>query len=121
MSTGFVADETPPPSPTDLEAAATDGGVALTWSAVADLESGLRQFVVERDGRAIGRVPESPSDPEGRPLFQGLSYHDTPEPTPPALRFVDPAPPADRPASYRVIAVNGAGLESSPSAPAAGP
>ena len=32
----------------------------ITWDAEADLESGIQQFIIERDGVEIGRVPEKP-------------------------------------------------------------
>jgi len=46
-----IPDETPPPAPANLE---IDGNV-LTWTAEADLESGLAHFIIERDGRHLGR------------------------------------------------------------------
>ena len=86
-------------------------GVALEWSAEADLESGIRQFVVYRDRAVIARIPEKPDDRNGFAQYQGLSYHDTPRPNPPALRFVDTGAPTDRRPSYAVSMVNGSGLE----------
>ena len=37
-------------------------------------------------------MPEKPVGKFGRPLFQSLSYHDTPEKPLPAMRFVDTSP-----------------------------
>jgi hypothetical protein len=37
-----------------------DGGVEITWSAEADFESGIRGFVVLRDGQELANVPEKP-------------------------------------------------------------
>ncbi len=119
VRTGNVSDATPPPAPARVVAApGTDGGVVLTWDAAADLESGLSQFVVERDGQVIGRVPERPLGKFGRPKFQVLSYHDTPEAPVPVPRFVDTTAGAKVGAGYRVIAINGVGTASAPSAPA---
>jgi len=116
VKTGAVSDASPPPAPTGVKTTpAADRGLELTWDVQADLESGLRQFIIRRDGREIGRVPTQPAGKFGRPLFQVMSYHDTPERPLPVLRFVDPSPEPDAPAEYRVIAVNGAGLESEPS------
>jgi hypothetical protein len=92
-----------------------DSGVRIAWDARSDLESGLRQFVVLRDGEPIGRVPESPNGRFGRPLFQSVSYHDTPERPLPAMTFLDRDAPAEKAPEYRVVAVNGVGLESKPS------
>jgi hypothetical protein len=59
---------------------------------------------------SIGRVPETPKNPFGRPLFQGMSYGDTPTQPLAAMRFVDKgAKPGSK---YEIIAVNGVGLES---------
>lgn len=111
VRTGWVGDDTPPPAPT---AVVLRGG-ELTWDAEADLESGLLGFVVEADGREIGRVPPKPAGKFGRPLFQAMSYHDTPEKPLPAMRFALPEGVAGE---IRVTALNGAGLASGPSAPA---
>ncbi|MEI6357692.1 MAG: hypothetical protein WCP53_11425, partial [Verrucomicrobiota bacterium] len=59
----------------------------------------------------IARIPEKPDDRNGFAQYQGLSYHDTPRPDPPALRFVDTGAPTDRRSSYAVSIVNGSGLE----------
>lgn len=115
VRTGAVGDRTAPPAPTGVRVATTGHQVTITWDAAADLESGLRQFVIRRDGREFGRVPEKPVGMFGRPLFQTMSYHDTPERPWPALRFVHEGAGPAKGAEYRVIAVNGVGMESEPS------
>lgn len=116
VKTGAVSDTTPPPAPFRVQATARAGqGVEITWDAHADLESGLRAFVVERDGKALARVPERPVGHFGRPLFQAMSYHDTPEAPLPAMHFIDARAGAGEQHVYRVIAVNGVGLKSKPS------
>ena len=110
VKTGATSDATPPPAPFRVATKATDAGVEITWDAHADRESGLRQFIVKKDGVSIGRVPETPKNPFGRPLFQGMSYGDTPTQPLAAMRFVDKgAKPGSK---YEIIAVNGVGLES---------
>jgi hypothetical protein len=110
VKTGATSDSTPPPAPFRVATKATDAGVEITWDAHADRESGLRQFIVKKDGVSIGRVPETPKNPFGRPLFQGMSYGDTPTQPLAAMRFVDKgAKPGSK---YEIIAVNGVGLES---------
>ena len=47
-----------------------------------------------------------------------MSYHDTPEPGFPAMRYLDRSAGAEK-HEYRVVAVNGAELRSEPSKPAA--
>jgi hypothetical protein len=115
VRTGGGEDATPPLSPTNLKVVTSpDGTATLSWEAAADLESGLRQFVILRDGREIGRIPETPSGRLGRPLFQGLSYHDTPVAPTPAMSFVVAKPSGG---AYQVKSINSVGLESPPSAP----
>ncbi len=110
-----VVDTTPPAAPTSLRVA----GNELTWETEADLESGLARFIIERDGRFLANVPEQATNPFGRPLFQNLQYSDTP--TQPLIqpRYIDGTADPDNQYSYRVIAVNTAGLLSLPSATAA--
>lgn len=103
-----IPDITPPPAPTDLRV----NGNALSWSAEADLESGLAGFIIERDGREIAKLPEQPRNPFGRPVFQGLQYSDTPAFPLVPMTFVDTQAEPGTNHVYRVIAVNTAGLRS---------
>lgn len=113
VKTGATRDTTPPPAPFNVKLTVkTDQTAELTWEAEADFESGLGGFVIQRDGRELAKLPEQPSVRFGRPLFQTMSFHDTPEAPLPEMRFVDRAPAGRH--VYRVIAVNGAGLRSSP-------
>jgi pimeloyl-ACP methyl ester carboxylesterase len=103
-----IPDRTPPPAPTDLKL----NGNVLTWNAEADLESGLAHFIIQRDGKTIATVPETPKNRFGRPIFQGLQYSDTPAAPLVPMSFKDTnAKPSAR-SNYRVIAVNTAGLRS---------
>ena len=101
-----MADTTPPPAPYEVQLR----GGELTWRVRADLESGLRGFLIERDGKPLASLPAKLDE---RTVFQGITFHDTPKDPPPALSFTDPAPTLG--ARYRVIAVNTAGLKSTPS------
>lgn len=103
-----ILDTTPPPAPTQLK---VEGNI-LTWRAEADLESGISHFIIERNGEPITTVPENPTNRFGRPLFQGLQYSDTPEAPLVKMRFVDPEGNAPGKRTYRVRAVNTAGLKS---------
>lgn len=109
-----VTDATPPPAPTNLRIE----GNRLTWDAAADLESGLAQFVIERDGELLAKVPEAPKNPFGRPLFQNLQYSDTPTYPLAPMQFTDTKAEPGKRHTYRVTAVNTAGLKSAPSAEA---
>lgn len=115
VKTGAVSDSTPPRSPEGVAASRSGGMVTLTWEARADFESGLSGFVIERDGKRIATIPKEPVGRFGRPLFQAMSYHDTPEAPVPEMRFEDRDAGANEAHQYRVVAINGVGLESSPS------
>lgn len=110
VKTGTVADTTPPPAPAKVEVDRQTG--QITWTAAIDFESGLQAFIVERDGEVIGRVPKKPKQRYGRPLFQGMSYGDTPELPLLEFQFSDQTASKGNQHQYRVIAVNSAGLQS---------
>ncbi|MCB1277386.1 hypothetical protein [Prosthecobacter sp.] len=103
-----IPDTTPPPAPTNVVV----NGNELTWKAEADLESGIAHFIIERDGKQIGTVPEQAKNPFGRPIFQGLQYSDTPTNPLVEMRFTDKEATAGEKHAYRVIAVNTTGLKS---------
>jgi hypothetical protein len=118
VRTGVTNDTTPPEAPTRVTVSQqSDGTTVVTWDAVADFESGLRAFIIERDGQFLAQMPEKPVGRYGRPLFQTMSYHDTPEAPLPAMRFVDTTAASDATHKYRVIAVNGVELESASAGP----
>ena len=115
---GAVGDSTPPPSPTHVVAKTADTGIEITWDAEADFESGILQFEIERDGAEIGKLPAVPKGSFGRPLFQRMSFHDTPEAPLPAMKFVDSSAKAGEKHTYRIATINGVGLKSEFSKPA---
>lgn len=103
-----IADQTPPPAPTNLQV----NGNQLTWEATADLESGLAHFIIERDGKQLAVFPEGLKNSFGRPIFQGLQYSDTPVQPLQKMAFTDASAEPGKQHTYRVIAVNTAGLRS---------
>lgn len=112
---GTVADLTSPQAPTVKVHSKTPGKVALVWEADADFESGIRSFEIRKNGKRIATLPEKSVATFGRPLFQGLSYHDTPNPLLPKMEYTDAnAVEGDQ---YEVISINGAGLRSLPGKP----
>jgi hypothetical protein len=113
-----VADPTPPPAPTRVRIAASR---ELTWESEADFESGLAGFIIERDGAELARLPQKPAAPFGRALFQGNSYHDTPTPSLPEMRYVDDTASAGVQHTYRIYSLNSVGLKSAPSVAATAP
>ena len=119
VKTGAVGDTTPPPAPFDVKASSGEKGVEITWNAEADFESGIRNFIVLRDGQELASVPEKPVGKFGRPLFQSMTYHDTPSQPMPQMRYLDTSAKAGEEHAYTVITVNGVGLKSAPSDKAA--
>jgi hypothetical protein len=111
---GTVTGTNAPPAPINVRARADAiSGNEITWEAEVDLASGLGGFIVLRDGHGIAKLPVQPPDQVyGRPLFQGLSYHDTPFAPLPQMRHVDISAPAGIKHAYTVIALNSAGLPS---------
>lgn len=113
-----VADVTPPPPPINVHVTSKgSGGNEITWDAEADFESGIGGFYVMRDNRALVRLPTgTPLGVYGRPLFQGLSYHDTPEGPSPEMRYLDTSAKPGEKHTYRILTINSAGVPSEPSA-----
>src|SRR6185436_15856105 len=100
----------------NLKATSKPDGTEITWDAEADFESGIQQFIVIRDGQELARVPEKPIGKFGRPLFQSMTYHDTPSQPMPETRYVDSTAKTGEKHRYSVITVNSVGLRSEPSA-----
>ena len=115
VKTGATSDTTPPIAPFHLKATGKTDGTEITWSAEADFKSGIQQFIVLRDGQELARVPEKPIGKFGRPLFQSMTYHDTPSQPMPEMRYMDTSAKAGEKHAYSVITVNGLGLHSEPS------
>jgi len=115
VKTGSTSDNTPPPAPHEVRSSSNGGqGTEIQWDAAADFESGIRNFVVLRDGHELAQVPENPVGKFGHPLFQSMTYHDTPSQPMPQMRYADAtAKPGDN-HNYAVITVNGVGLRSEP-------
>jgi hypothetical protein len=117
VKTGAVSDSSPPSAAFNVRATRkSDQSVEVTWDADADFESGIQAFIIQRDGKDVAQVPEEPAGHFGRPLFQSMSYHDTPERPLPDMRFTDRSVSPGSKHEYRVIVVNGVGLKSKPSA-----
>lgn len=104
---GLVGDSTPPPPPANPLVREQDGMARLTWNASADFESGLAGFQILKAGKPWKKLPEKPAA-RPRPLFQGLSYHDTPDQPLPRMELIDTQPGKE----YSIQAVNGAGVAS---------
>lgn len=107
-----IADNTPPPAPSEVNVGKdAEGRWKLKWAVEADFESGLAGFEILNGDEVIARLPEKPANPFGKPLFQGMSYHDTPREPVAEMTFVDPARREEKP-KYAVRSINTAGLKS---------
>jgi len=115
VKTGATADRTPPPAPTHLKIKATAEGLELTWNSEVDFESGLQGFVIQRDKEDLAVLPAKAVGKFGHPLFQQMTYHDTPDRPLPEMKYVDTAAKEGEAHEYRIVAVNGVGLKSEPS------
>jgi hypothetical protein len=120
VRSGTVADTSTPPAPVNVRVKAdANHGNEITWDTEVDMVSGLGGFIVLRDGQGIARLPsQTPKSVYGRPLFQGLSYHDTPVAPLPQMIHLDTSAKADVKHAYTVISLSGAGVPSVPSSPA---
>ena len=120
VRTGTVSGTGAPPAPVNVRVKANStSGNEISWDAEADIASGLGGFIVLRDGHGVARLPTQPPEVVyGRPLFQGLSYHDTPYAPLPRMQYLDISASAGAKHSYTVIALNSAGVPSVPSLPA---
>jgi hypothetical protein len=119
VRSGTVSDAGAPPAPANVRVK-TDAnhGNEITWDTEVDMVSGLGGFIVLRDGHGIARLPTQPPESVyGRPLFQGLSFHDTPVAPLPQMVHVDRSAQAGIKHVYTVIALNSAGVPSVPSWP----
>lgn len=115
VRTGVTSDTTPPAPPRDVRLTRDpDGNAVLTWDVHADFESGVGSFLIRRDGTDLVTLPEKPVARFGRALFQGMSYHDTPEKPVAELRYVDRAAGSDPQHKYEIVTINSAGLKSEP-------
>jgi hypothetical protein len=114
VKTGATSDTTPPPAPSEVRVVCSDRGAELNWNAAPDFESGIGSFIVLRDGEEVAKVPEKPVGKFGRPLFQSMTYHDTPSQPMPQMRYVDTSAKPGEKHAYTVVTVNSTGLKSEP-------
>jgi hypothetical protein len=107
---GNVSDPTPPPPPKNVRISSTG---EITWNAEADLESGIAEFVIERDGKQLARLPEQHTGYfVGRPTFQQIGYGDEPKWPFLPMRCSDDETKRGGKHTYAVRTVNTVGLES---------
>ncbi|PIF02397.1 MAG: hypothetical protein CR996_00535 [Draconibacterium sp.] len=59
VTTGTVTDKTPPPPPYNVKVRWRDNALEVTWEADADIESGIARFNIYKNGKLIGKIPET--------------------------------------------------------------
>lgn len=58
VSTGKVADKTPPPAPFNVKVKWINNALEVTWEADADIESGILRFDIFKNGSLVGKIPD---------------------------------------------------------------
>jgi 3-oxoacyl-[acyl-carrier protein] reductase len=103
----------PGPIETDLNPATGDW--ALPQKAATALNRYGHVDEIAAMVRKLAQVPEKPIGKFGRPLFQSMTYHDTPSQPMPEMRSLDASAKAGETHSYSIVIVNSFGLRSEPS------
>ena len=113
VKSSSVSVKTTVPSPTNLKSNPDGDAVTLSRKCEADMESGLQGFEILRDGVKIGEI--SGGSNGNRSLFQGLSFHDTPDEPLKKMEFRDMGSLKSGNSLYAIIAIDTAGNRSKPS------
>jgi pimeloyl-ACP methyl ester carboxylesterase len=127
VQTGWVTDTTPPEAPYNLSYEFLGrSSVGIVWDADADLESGIKQFYLYRNGNQIKKFTGT-NDDYVKKNFQYGNYGDEPGPEalyenvdkwiPTKMEFVDYRLHPDSTYTYRIRMENWSGLESAFSEP----
>jgi hypothetical protein len=110
MATGTQKDSTPPPAPYNLTGTYNNGQIVLKWDADADMETGIKTFIIYRNGSLLQKMtwPNAPSTlfttEKG---FQRWDDGDQPNPaTPPNMQYTDNNLSATATYTYEVSTVN---------------
>jgi pimeloyl-ACP methyl ester carboxylesterase len=91
MATGAIKDTTPPPAPYALAGNYSNRQINLTWNSDADLQGGIKTFIIYRDGAILTTLTYTTTtlftSAKG---YQRWEDGDNPDPTPaPAMTFTD--------------------------------
>jgi hypothetical protein len=111
MKNGTLKDSTPvPPAPYPLTGTYSSRQIVLNWDADADLETGIKTFIIYRNGALLQTIqyPNAPASfftlEKG---FQRWDYGDQPSPvTPPTMTFTDATVSDTGTYRYQVSTVN---------------
>jgi pimeloyl-ACP methyl ester carboxylesterase len=110
MATGTQKDSTPPPAPNNLTGTYNNGQIVLKWDADADMETGIKTFIIYRNGSLLQKMswPNAPTTLfTSEKGFQRWDDGDQPNPTPaPNMTFTDNNLSATATYTYEVSTVN---------------
>lgn len=121
MAKGTITDSTPvPPAPYDLTGTYSGKLITLKWDADADLETGIKTFIIYRNGSSY-RTLQYPNAPQTyftlEKGFQRWNDGDQADPSPaPNMTFTDSTVSDTGTYSYQVSTVNWAGMTGAMSA-----
>jgi glycoprotein endo-alpha-1,2-mannosidase len=118
MATGTVTDSTPPPAPYNLGASYANNQVTLRWNAEPDLESGIKTFIIYRNGKILKELEYTTKTRYSKQTgYQRWNDGDQPAPIPaPEMSFTDSAVNDKGVYTYQVSTVNWSGAVSKKSA-----
>lgn len=118
MATGTVTDHTPPPAPFNLTASHGDNKVTLKWDANPDLESGIKTFIIYRNGKQLLTMAyQTKTKFTNQTGYQRWNDGDQPAPIPaPEMTFTDSTANDKVTFTYQVSTVNWSGVASKKSA-----
>jgi hypothetical protein len=121
MTKGTIYDSTPPPAPYNLAGTYANKQVMLKWDADADLETGIKTFIIYRNGSIFQTIqwPNAPTTlftlAKG---FQRWDDGDQPNPSPaPNMTFTDANANDTGTYMYQVSTVNWSDVPGPKSAP----
>jgi len=114
MATGNVTDKTPPPAPYDLVANFSGTNLMLRWHAQPDLESGIKTFIIYRDGAELQTLAFKTATKFSKLTgYQRWNDGDQPAPIPaPELTFMDSKVDDKSTHTYQIATVNWSDLVS---------
>jgi pimeloyl-ACP methyl ester carboxylesterase len=108
MATGTVTDKTPPPAPHNLIANFWGTNLMLKWRAEPDLESGIKTFIVYRDGVELQTIAYRTKTTFSKLTgYQRWNDGDQPAPIPaPEMIFTDNQVDDKTTHTYQIASVN---------------
>ena len=108
MDKGTIVSTTPPPAPTELTGTYAQGRMTLNWNAEADIESGVKTFIIYRNGSLMQIIRYANRSMYSSTMgYQRWNDGDYPTPFPPqAMTFDDTDVNDAGTYTYQVATVN---------------